>query len=654
MMVYEQQSGWFGLWAKISREDLNPLPAPKVFKPKFDLPQLSSYKGRAPSWFWAGFPSNLQQPAKSLVHWDRLLDLATETGYPDKVTLAKVVKDLKEGADIGCRGSFRDPTRATNAPSAYTDGRKVTDAICSWIHSGFCYGPVDMNLVPKTAKFSGIMTRPKPNGSARIILNLSAPKNHSVNEGIEAADFPAVMSSTTKWLIALNKAGKGCLMVKHDWAEAYKHIAVRLEDTDLQYFSWLGKAFKELCLIFGGVSSAGIFDRLAKIVHYIVKVRAAMPDDQSCQHLDDCVAAGAPDRPEIFAFDEEFFKVAAQVGVKLAPRDDPEKSFGPSTAGIVLGVHYDTVSWTWAIPAEKLLRLLHLLRLVLDADEVIQEVLWTLNGKILHVKPLVAMGRFNIVHLIKANSISDDRNAVIPVTDDIKKECWFWFTMLRVCSGWSAIPNPLEGLPAWALEVHTDAAGGSRSNSSLGAGIVCDGWWTVLPWARAIHLGHKTPDGKRLDRAMSALELVGPLVFLAANPNACRGAAVRVWVDNAGSVFIWKKGYSTSCTLSTTLVKAIATVATGLGCRFEIEKIARCSEPLAHMADALSKADFGRFWDVAAAHGGFNLPRQPAGIPQPVIEWTKDPKRDDLLGDKILQDIRRSGGETLGSPVRLV
>ena len=49
--------------------------------------------------------------------------------------------------------------------------------------------------------------------------------------------------------------------------------------------------------------------------------------------------------------------MAEKLGIKLAPRDDPEKSFGPSQRGIVFGILYDTVEWTWSIPEEKRIRL---------------------------------------------------------------------------------------------------------------------------------------------------------------------------------------------------------------------------------------------------------------------------------------------------------
>ena len=75
-----------------------------------------------------------------------------------------------------------------------------------------------------------MMTKIKPTGAVRIILNLSSPVGNCVNEGINKDDFPTIMSSTTKWLRALHLAEKSAKMCKIDWADAYKHIAVRPGD----------------------------------------------------------------------------------------------------------------------------------------------------------------------------------------------------------------------------------------------------------------------------------------------------------------------------------------------------------------------------------------------------------------------------------------
>ena len=145
-------------------------------------------------------------------------------------------------------------------------------------------------------------------------------------------------------------------------------------------------------------------------------------------------------------------------------------------------------------------------------------------------------------------------------------------------------------------------------------------------------------DGRRFGKKLSALELVGPLAVVAAAPDLCRGQPVRVWVDNAGSVRIWEKGYSSSCDLCTTIVKAAASVAAALMCRLEVHKIRRCSTPGAVMADALSQGDFRRF-RAAAAGAGVRPAAVPAVVPRALRRWLARPVPDDDLGQRILVEL---------------
>ena len=147
----------------------------------------------------------------------------------------------------------------------------------------------------------------------------------------------------------------------------------------------------------------------------------------------------------------------------------------------------------------------------------------------------------------------------------------FWLVVLNVTAGLASIPADLSAVPAWSREFFTDAAGGSVATVGLGCGCVSLDWWFYLPWGRKINSGVAYL-GRKLSSKMSALELVGPLVCVAADPDMVRGVPVRIWVDNIGSVKIWKKGYSNSCNLCTTLVTAIATVAASLGCRVYFER----------------------------------------------------------------------------------
>ena len=640
---------WFRVWQSVIEKSLDSLPPPKVFKPKHpNVMVLDSYDGIAPPSFRMSFPTNLVQPAKSSVDYKQLYALAKTAGFKDKALLKKVCRDLKKGALIGCGPDFRHPTKATNAESALQAGRQVTDALADWVIKGFVYGPVPKDEVPANAKFNGLMVRPKPNGSVRVICNLSAPKDHSVNDGIDKDDFPTSMDSIEKWLAALHAAGRSCKMCKVDWSDAYKHVAVALEDTELQWFEWLGMCFKELCLIFGGKSSAGIYDRLAKVVLFIVVARSGISRAAVIQFLDDCCGCAPAGSTILEKFDDEFHVVADKLGVKLAPRTDPEKSFGPCTKGTVLGITYDTVAWTWALPHEKLLRFLHLLRELMGVEETQQEKVMSMAGKVINICPLVPGGRFHLDQIIMASATTQEKSAVVKVGAELKAQMLFWYQMLQVCSGRATIPRPPGKLPAWATDVYTDAAGGSPSNPGLGAGVVADNFWAFVPWSHAINTG-KLVGGRRLDRAMSALELVGPLLALVAGHNLWRGKSIRFWVDNSGSVFIWKKGYSTSCALSTSLVKALAVVAAGLGCHVDVVKITRCSTTQADMADALSKSDMGRFWQGAERCPELQLPLRAARVPPVLREWLENPSYDASLGTRLLQDLVADGAPSLGS-----
>ena len=254
-----------------------------------------------------------------------------------------------------------------------------------------------------------------------------------------------------------------------DWSDAYKHITVRAQDLDLQWFQWLGKFFCELCLIFGSKSSVGLYDRLAKRVVFIVCRESGMPMDMVCQHLDDS--------PLLRAFDSTFFRVAGELGIRLAPRDDPEKAFGPATKGIVFGVQYDTEEWTWAVPHEKLIRILHMIQAALRSRTISQGDLMSLSGKIVNVRPLVPQGKFHVDHILKAAAKSGIKTELVHVGDQLYTQLEFWFIMLRTCSGRVSIPNPDLGLPIWALNFYTDASGGRAGPAWEEVGPRCRCCW---------------------------------------------------------------------------------------------------------------------------------------------------------------------------------
>ena len=242
------------LLIEASKAEIRPPYPLKEFVPKFKLPVLERYDVPAHRNYWCHWPKNYKLEHETNINFDLFRKLAIDAGFEDRELLEVVYSDLKFGAHIGCKGKFREPTKSTNAPSAFEFGDRVSDSICEWLKAGYAAGPFEYEEIPENAKISGLMVKLKPTGKARLILTLSAPKGSCVNEGIDKTNYPAKMTSTIKFVRIMTKCGRNCKFCKVDWAAAYKQIRVNESDHHLQYFEWLGRYFLELCLIFGGVS----------------------------------------------------------------------------------------------------------------------------------------------------------------------------------------------------------------------------------------------------------------------------------------------------------------------------------------------------------------------------------------------------------------
>ena len=623
------------------------IPPMKEFIPKMDLPKLKNYRGIPPASYWQHWPKRTFEQAavgKSWVSSKKLREMATRYGYTDWSRLERVVERLDNGANVGCTGRGRLPTVTPNAKSAYMYGDRVADSLAEWIRDGILIGPLDDEEVPfEDITISSILVRLKPNGKARIIVNLSAPDNEegpgSVNSGIDVKDFPAKMSSTSKFVESLLRVGRNALITKSDWNSAYKHQFVRWEDLKLQFIKFLGKYFCELALVFGSISSPGIYDDLAKVVLAISLLASGLPAQLVSQHLDDVVAVGPNNTSAIWDFDRAYREVCAYIGVSLADRSDRDKSFAPSYEGLVLGVWYDTRDFTWSIRNDKLSRIMSDLRKAIDGEVTLGDMM-SISGKILNVMPLVPGGKYRLGYILMAANMSPsaDKSAIVHLSANCREQLYWWWLMLPVCSGRTPITRPDMPLSPLAIPAYTDAAGGTLNAVGHGVGgILSDDIWFYIPWPRWLNAGKENSDGVKFDRKMTLLEIIGPLAILVAEPDRVRNKHVEVFIDNQGAVSIFAKGYTTSCLYSYTVVMAIHEVAAALNCNIVLTKIARCSDTGSVIADCLSKADFGRFYQLMP-----NRNTNPSKIPLPLLQWIHNPKEDTKLGKKILQEMAKS------------
>ena len=632
------------LFVEQTKKPTPELPPLKEFKPKLGLPKLLSYKIIPKANYWKSWPKKTFEqvlPSKSWVSSEKLRELACKYNLTDWARLERVVERLEYGADIGCHGRGRLPTMSGNAPTTFEYGERVADSLAEWIQDGIMVGPLDEEEIPwEDITVSGMMVRLKPNGKARIIVNLSAPKNEegpgSVNCGINVEDFPARMSSTAKFVKALFRVGRNAFISKSDWNSAYKHQFVAEKDLKLQFVKFLGKFFCELALVFGAISSPGIYDDLAKVVLMLALKRSKLSPALVCQHLDDVVAVGPPNTSAVWEFDRAYREVSAYVGVSLADREDKDKSFAPCQAGLVLGVWYDTKDFTWSLRSDKLNVLLHNLKDAIDAELVTLEKMMSISGKIINVRLLVPGGKFRLGYILMAahNGPTKDKSWEMRLSANCREQLYWWFIKLQVCSGRTPISRPGTILSPFALKGFTDAAGGSVQKVGHGVGGILDDIWFYIPWPQWLNAGKGNADGVKFDRKLSVLEMLGPLGTLVSAPNRLRNKHVEAFVDNQGAVSIYNKGYTTSCVYCYTVAMAIHEVSEALNCNLVMTKVGRCSSKETVIADCLSKADFKKFYEL--------MPERkpsPARIPAALLRWINNPVEDTKLGHKILKEM---------------
>jgi hypothetical protein len=124
-----------------------------------------------------------------------------------------------------------------------------------------------------------------------------------------------------------------------------------------------------------------------------------------------------------------------------------EKAFELCKEGTVLGIKYNTRDWTWEIPQDKLIRFVNQIAAAMAVEEVRQADFWSLAGRIMHYAPLIPCGRFNLDHVIRANGLSKDKEFMVPMVPELKRQLHFWYTLVVATSGLTRIPAAGGKLP---------------------------------------------------------------------------------------------------------------------------------------------------------------------------------------------------------------
>ena len=436
-------------------------------------------------------------------------------GHPDQGVVNYVLTGLRTGFDIGYNGILNPISRGNNK-SARDNHVQVTQAILKEVTRGHTAGPFPFPPFPVN-HISPLGAAPKPDGTARLVLDLSQPRGISVNDGISKTEFPTEYTHFDRATEMVHRLGRGCLLSKIDIKHAYRLMPVRKEDWPLLVYQWEGQYYVDLVLPFGGRSSASIFTTFADLVCWILTQKRGL---NAVHYSDDYLLASPPQPPvaqqDLTTFKGTFFTL----GIPIAE----DKLIGPTTNLIFTGIAIDTQQFLISIPQEKVQEVMEQMPKWCKRRTCTQVQLQSLTGKLNFFGKVIRAGRVFTRRLIDLIHTVHRPNHHISLTSSAREDLHWWCELLQSWNQASIIPDPKLVLSTDIL-LFTDAAKRQGFGAILGNSWIQSSW---PPLWQAMEI-----DIKELFAIVAAVVTWGHL---------WQGRRIVVVTDNKPITQIWSSG----------------------------------------------------------------------------------------------------------------
>ena len=391
--------------------------------------------------------------------------------HPDRAKVNFVLQGIKEGFRLGCDKPVTLKSARRNKLSAYQHAGVIDVYLANEVSLGRVVGPFDsppvLNL--HVSSFGVIPKKGQP-GKWRLIVDLSSPQGHSVNDGIDADSWHLQYIKIDDIIKMVSKFGPGALMAKFDIESAYRNIAVHPLDRHLLGLKWRNSYYMDLALPFGLRSAPAIFNSVADVVEWILVNNYGI--DDLLHYLDDFILA-APATSSICASN---LHVAVSVVAKLGLPLHPQKCLGPASCMVVLGIELDTVAQIARLPTDKFSSIQDVLSQWSTRKCCKKKELQSLIGLLHHACMVVWPGRTFLRRMIDLLSCFRNDSHPIRLNVEFRKDLAWWVEFFGQWNGISFFLFPtLEPLPDFA--VCSDASG------VIGYGAFMDNEWFNGRWS---------------------------------------------------------------------------------------------------------------------------------------------------------------------------
>ena len=332
--------------------------------------------------------------------------------------------------------NFHPTSVATNHSSALAFPEDVEEYFTAELGYQAMAGPFHSAPIDNL-HYSPLMSRPKPDGTKRIIVDLSWPLGKGVNDHIEKGFYDGIECSlrypTVDHIVAaIQLKGPSSLLMKVDLKRAYRNLRSDPFDYSVLGLSWGDNTYIDLGVPFGVKGGALAMQMSSDCITYLMGTQGYW----ACTYLDDTVCVSSPSKANSAYLSLQ--NLILSLGLPI----NKQKLEPPSSEINCLGIMVNASTGELTIPVDKLKRVRELCWVWRSRKYATRKGLQRLLGHLLHVHRCVKPARLFVNRILTLMREIPDKGR-IGLTNAFYKDINWFCQFLDAFNGVVAIPKKL-------------------------------------------------------------------------------------------------------------------------------------------------------------------------------------------------------------------
>ena len=306
---------------------------------------------------------------------------------------------------------------------------------------------------------SPMLTQPKDIDKRRVILNLSYPKGHSLNDNVDKQSFDG-KKFTLKFPTIddicneIRKNPNEVLMSKIDISRAFRNLRVDPGDAVKFGLSWNGQYYQDLSVAFGWIHGSASFQLVADVITHIMKRKGF----KIFAYIDDFILINHKSKAKQ-AFDT-LTDLLQELGLPM----NNDKRTPPTRTLICLGICINLDTNTLSIDAEKIRAIYDQCINTLSRNSISRKHLQSLLGKLLYLHKCVKPARI-FVSRILATFRQDCYKNKFRISTEMRQDLNWFIRFLHQFNGKAIlVKNPIQQPHTLHIDASLTGLGGVWGN----------------------------------------------------------------------------------------------------------------------------------------------------------------------------------------------